>query len=83
MTIIDGVEKMRRIGELTRLAEEEYVQELRRSNPSITEDEIEVEVQKWYLDCPEYYPEEFFRPVSPERLEAIRSGTQDKDSQEK
>ena len=74
---------MRRVMELTHLAEEDYVQELKRADPSITDDQIKVEVQKWYLVCPEYYPEEFFRPVSPERLEAIRSGTQDKDSQEK
>ena len=74
MTVIDGVEKMRRIMELTRHAEEEYVRELRRSNPSITEREIEIEVQKWYLDCPEHYPEEFFRPASPERLQALRGG---------
>ena len=70
----NGIEKMRRIVELTRLAEEEYVQELRRSNPSITESEIEIEVRKWHLDCPEYWPEEFFRPASPERLQRLREG---------
>ena len=63
--------QFRRLSELQRLAEEEYVQELRRSNPSITEREIKVEVQKWYLDCPEYWPEEFFRPASQERWDRI------------
>lgn len=74
MEVIDGIEKMRRIVELNRIAEEEYIQELLRANPSITESEIEVEVQKWYLDKPEYWPEEFFRPASPERLQALRDG---------
>ncbi len=71
MTVIDGIEKMRRMIELTRLAEYEHVQGLRRSNPSITKSEVEVEMQRWHLDCPEHYPEEFFRPVGQERLKRI------------
>ena len=71
MAEIDGIAKMRRIVELINLAESEYVQELKRSNPLITEDEIKDEIQKWYLDKPEYWPEEFFRPVSQKRLDDI------------
>lgn len=71
MTVIDGIEKMRRIAELVRIAEEEYVKELRLSNPLITKSEIDVEVKKWYLDCPEHYPEKFFRPASQERWNRI------------
>ena len=50
--------------ELNRLAEQDYVDELRAKNPSITEDEIKAEVKKWWLDKPEYWPEEFLRGCS-------------------
>ena len=71
MAEIDGIAKMRRIVELINLAESEYVQELKRSNPLITEDEIKDEIQKWYLDKPDYWPEEFFRPASQERINRL------------
>lgn len=74
MDVIDGIAKMKRISELVELAEQDHVRELKRVNPSITEEEIKVEVRKWYLDKPEYWPEEFFRPASPERLQAMRDG---------
>lgn len=68
MEVIDGIAVMRRISELNELVEQEYVNELRRSNPAITEDEIKIEVQKWWLDKEEYWPEEFFRVGNPERF---------------
>ncbi|MBK9215843.1 MAG: hypothetical protein IPM59_09630 [Chloracidobacterium sp.] len=68
MEPVDYAAKFRRISELNELAEQEYVNELRRSNPAITEDEINVEVQKWWLDKEEYWPDEFFRVGNPERF---------------
>jgi|CXWL01.1.fsa_nt_gi hypothetical protein len=68
MEVIDGIAVMRRISELNELAIQEHVDKLKRSNPSITEDEIKVEVQKWWLDKEEYWPEEFFRVGNPERF---------------
>lgn len=62
---------MKRIVELNSLAEQDYVAELKAKNPSITEDEIKLEVQKWWLDKPEYWPEEFFRPISRERFKRM------------
>ena len=72
MTVIDCTAKFKRIAELTQIAEQDYVQELKSSNPLITEEQIKFEVQKWYLDKPEYWPEEFFLPASPERLNRLR-----------
>ena len=74
MEAVDYTAKFRRIIELNELAEQEYIQRLKISNPLITEDEIRVEVRKWWLDKPEYWPLEFFRPASPERLQALRDG---------
>ena len=71
MEPVDYGAKFRRIMELNRLAEQEHVNELKRLDPLITEDEIKVEVQKWWLDKPEYWPEEFFRPASQERWDRI------------
>ena len=71
MEAVDYTAKFRRIMELNELAEQQYVSELKLSNPLITEDEIKTEVQKWWLDKPEYWPEEFFRPASQERWDRI------------
>lgn len=68
MEAADYTAKFTRIIELNELAEQEYIQRLKISNPLITEDEIKTEVRKWWLDKPEYRPEEFFRPASRERL---------------
>ena len=69
--MVDFTAKFRRISELIELAEQEYIRELKLLNPSITEDEIKTEIQKWYLDKPEYWPEEFFGPASQERWDRI------------
>jgi len=71
MQPIDGIAKMRRVIELRHLAEEEYANELRSANPTITDSEIQAAINNWYADMDEHWPEEFFRPASQERINRI------------
>lgn len=71
METVDYAAKFRRISELNEEAEQACVHQLKLANPSITEVELKVEVQKWWLDKEEYWPEEFFRPISKERFKRM------------
>ncbi len=62
--------------ELNKLAEQEFVRGLKSSNPLITDAEIVSEVQKWWLGKDEHWPEEFFRPASPERIKRLFNDTE-------
>lgn len=68
METVDYAAKFRRISELNEEAEQDYVQQLKLGNPTITENEIKVEVQKWWLNKEEYWPAEFFRVGNPDRF---------------